>query len=222
MNVLMSQINPHFLYNTLESIVWKAQIAGEAEIGEMAAALGDIYRISVNQGNPLVLIADELRHINAYAYIQKIRYKNNFNFEYFVEDDELLRLYTIKMLLQPMVENSIIHGINTGNKPLNVRVEIKKQGEDILFSIIDNGTGVDEESIKTLLEEINSTDVLKTINLHTPHKKYRGIGIHNTNDRIKLYFGDDYGLKIESNLGQGTRIDILIPRIEGITEVLNR
>ncbi|HEX2924649.1 MAG TPA: sensor histidine kinase [Ruminiclostridium sp.] len=216
MNVLMSQINPHFLYNTLESIVWKSQIAGETEIGEMAAALGDIYRISVNKGNPLVSISDEIKHVKAYSYIQKIRYKDNFNFEYWVEDEELLKLYTIKMLLQPMVENSIVHGLNPLSHSLEVRVEVKRRGGDIELLIRDNGRGLEEESISSLMDELRSSNVLKTIEIHTQQKRYRGIGLRNTNERIKLYFGDEYGLKIESEPEAGTCIRIIIPTIKDI------
>jgi two-component system sensor histidine kinase YesM len=214
MNVLMGQINPHFLYNTLESIVWKAQLIGETQISEMAASLGRLYRLSVNKGTLQVKVSEELEHVKAYTDIQKLRYKNKFDCEFIVEDKSLLDYLTLKMILQPIVENSIIYCVEKTSMHIKIIVEVRKEEENLVFSVKDNGIGMTTEEVIKLRQKIENYTIQKPGSTDKKPRHYKGIGLKNIDERIKLYFGKQYGISIESQKNIGTTVSVTVPIIK--------
>ncbi len=197
LNALQAQINPHFLYNTLDSIAWMCEEGRNKEAVTMVNALARLFRISISRGHELITIRKECEHAESYLKIQKYRYKNQFNYEFRVEESCMEYLCN-KITLQPMIENAINHGLDMSEEGLII-IEVKEMGDNIILSVIDDGVGMEPE----LCEEL----------LHRDASDKAGIGIKNVNDRIKIYFGEEYGLTIISELDEGTRIDICIPKI---------
>ena len=197
------QINPHFLYNTLDSIKWVAILQKANNAAEMITYLVRLLRISLNKGREYVSIREEIEHVKCYVEIQKFRYNDKFDIE--VEIDESLMQYRIpKLILQPIIENSIFHGFKQMRQGGKINIKGWSQEKDILFSIIDNGCGV----------EVNSVDRLLDSNLQTNKgERLSGIGLNNVNERIKLIYGEKYGLKIENVDTGGTKVDVLLPRL---------
>ena len=214
MNVLMGQINPHFLYNTLESIVWKAQMIGETQISEMAASLGRLYRLSVNKGVLYVKVSEELEHVKAYVDIQKFRYKDKFDCGILVKDKSLLDDLTLKMMLQPIVENSIVYCVEPTSSFVRIAIEVDKSGNNLVFSVKDDGVGMSRDKVEKLQQKINDFTEEEPKTNGTKPRHHRGIGLKNINERIKLYFGNDYGISIESQKGVGTRVTVTVPVID--------
>lgn len=211
LNVLMGQINPHFLYNTLESIVWKAQAAGESEISQMAYSLGRLYRTSTNSRMLQVKVAEELEYVKTYIEIQKLRYKNRFAYEVFVEDESLPACFTLRMILQPIVENAVSHGVKPTKRKVRILLEVKKIHQNLVFTITDNGAGMTTDELQKIKMKLNSNDAGED---QPPRpKKPSGIGLTNINERIKLYFGEQYGLSIESEKNVGTKVTVNVPLI---------
>ncbi len=191
---LIAQINPHFLYNTLSFIHWRSVKKQDIETGYMVAALAQFYRTTLNKGKALVTIKDELANIKAYIDLQLIMHDASFEIDYKVEES-LLNHHIIHFILQPIVENAIKHGFAEpliGDRLLNISVYLEK-GE-IKMKVEDNGIGMSSEQEQKLLTASSS-----------------GYGVKNVNDRIKLYYGTDYGLDIFSNPGQGTKVKITLP-----------
>lgn len=185
--LLQAQINPHFLYNTLDSIYCQAKLKGEEGIASMVNNLSETFKISLNNGRQKISVAEEIEYIKRYMEIQDVRYEGRF--ELMVEiDDELLDLHIIKLILQPFVENSMYHGLEL--KPGQGFIEIKgeRMENDLYFTVTDNGIG-----------------------MKNPNDIYSGFGIRNVVDRIKLFYGNDYGINVTSKYGMGTKIDIHIP-----------
>lgn len=200
LNVLQSQINPHFLYNTLDSIVW--MIENEKYDGAivMVTALARLFRISLSKGKNIITLRDELEHAKNYLTIQNIRYKNKF--DYYIEAEEsILDLACIKLIIQPLIENAIYHGMEFMYGDGEILVKAYTNNETLYIDIIDNGLGMPEEAVNKLLSNDNYS------------KKGSGIGLKNVNERIKLYFGEIYGLEIFSEPDEGTTIRIRIPKI---------
>lgn len=198
LNALQSQINPHFLYNTLDSIAWMCEEHRSEEAVEMVSSLAKLFRISISRGHELITLDNELKHAESYLKIQKYRYKSQFSY-YFNIDEECLSYLCNKITLQPIIENAIYHGLDMVDEGI-ITIEVGRQDEDILIRIIDNGVGMTKEQCNEILQRDTSD---KT-----------GIGIKNVNDRIKIYFGDQYGVTIKSELDVGTEISILIPKIQ--------
>lgn len=204
--VLQSQINPHFLYNTLQIIGGKAILNGDYEINSMCRALSDIFRYSIGGINNEATIEDEVKHVNNYMYIQKIRYGDSLNFNVEI-DENVKQCDIIRLILQPVIENCIIHGIDKhclDNQ--NIWVSIRKKLHVILIEIRDNGPGINPHKLNEIKSSLN----------FKPFEHYSGlgkknIGIRNVNSRIKLYYGEKYGLKINSEKGKGTKVTIIIP-----------
>lgn len=213
LNVLMGQINPHFLYNTLESIIWKAQLAGEAEICDMAASLGNLYRISINRGSLLVRVSEELEHVKAYIDIQKLRYKERIQFDINIDDDSILEYYTLKMILQPIVENALAYGVEMTGDVGKIIISVKANSDTMTFSVSDNGIGMMPEELEKLRQKIAYPPLQQQENTDENMKRHKGIGLRNINERIKLYFGEKYGLSVESVKGAGTVISVSVPVI---------
>lgn len=197
MNVLQSQINPHFLYNTLESILWMSERGNNEEATQMVSALGKLLRISLSKGKQQIPIRQELEHAKNYLTIQKIRYKNQFTYSFDV-DETLLDFQTIKIIIQPFLENSLYHGIDRMVDEGHIQVKLSDAAENILIQIIDDGMGMSEE----VLEEIRMKN----------NSDHLGIGIRNVHQRLQVYFGKEYGVNIESELDEGTTVNIIIPK----------
>ncbi|SFM24444.1 two-component system, sensor histidine kinase YesM [Gracilibacillus orientalis] len=201
---MQAQINPHFLYNTLDTIVWLAETEEHESVIELTKALSQYSRISLNKGKDWITIADEMSHIDSYLYIQKTRYEDILDVAVDV-DQELYRYHILKLLLQPIVENAIYHGIKNKRGMGFLRINGSLEGEDrIHFEVIDNGIGMGEARLQKLRNHLISGEVV-------PDSK-NGFGLINVQQRIQLYYGKEYGLKINSWKGSGTRITITIPK----------
>ncbi len=209
LRALQAQINPHFLYNTLDSIIWMAEMKKSAEVVKMTSALSKLFRISISKGKELIPIKDEISHVESYLVIQKMRYRDKFDYSFSI-DKNILNLFTLKIILQPLVENSIYHGTKEIEHTIHIEIEGKQRGNIVVFTITDNGRGIEPEELQLL----NSSE--------TPEKiqklKYHGVGIKNVNERIKLYFGEEYGLTFKSKPGEGAIVTIKIPAIQSIPE----
>jgi two-component system sensor histidine kinase YesM len=201
LKVLQAQINPHFLYNTLDSIIWMAEGKKSEEVVLMVAALARLFRLSISKEQEMIPIANEIEHIKSYLTIQKMRYKDKLDFEIDV-DKQILSNKVFKIILQPLVENSIYHGIKNNAGVGIVRITGRIVDERILLQVIDNGIGMTAESIRHMFEKTENSG------------GGSGIGVSNVNQRIRLHFGEQYGITFESELGQGTTANIWLPILE--------
>jgi two-component system sensor histidine kinase YesM len=201
LKALQAQINPHFLYNTLDSIIWMAEVKKAGEVVLMVSSLAKLFRLSLSKGDEIIPIRNEIEHIKSYLTIQKMRYKDKLDFEIEVEDS-ILSYKTIKIILQPLVENSIYHGIKNKDRAGLVRITGSRVGDKIVLSVIDNGIGMAPETLEALLQKPVSSE------------QGSGMGVNNVNQRIKLYYGEEYGLQYESEPDQGTTVHIWLPMRE--------
>ena len=197
LNALQAQINPHFLYNTLDSIAWMCEEERNKEAVVMVNALAKLFRISISKGHELITIQKECEHAESYLKIQKYRYKNQFTYEFHVQEGCKEYLCN-KITLQPIIENAIYHGLDMVDEG-KIIIEVVERDGDIVMSVSDNGVGMPPEQCREIL--------------HRDANDKTGIGIKNVNDRIKIYFGEDYGLNIQSELDVGTKVEISIPKI---------
>lgn len=199
LDALQSQINPHFLYNTLDSIVWMVESERYGEAISMVTALANLFRISLSQGKTIITIEEEFQHAKNYISIQKVRYKNKFEVTFSLE--EKLKTYpTIKLIIQPILENAIYYGMEAMDGDGEITVSGYERDGEIYIDVTDNGIGMPPEQVETLLKE----GVQK-------RKRGSGIGLQNVDQRIRLYFGESYGLHIESEPDEGTRVTIHLP-----------
>lgn len=201
LDALQSQINPHFLYNTLESITWMIEGRKNDEAVFMISQLAKLFRISLSKGRTVISVKDELQHAQSYMNIQKIRYKNTFSVVFDV-DESLYSYSTVKLILQPILENAINYGVSSMDDSGEIRVAGKVKGEKLILSVIDNGIGMTEEQVHLLLTDNERA-----------HKHGSGVGLINVNNRIQLLFGKEYGLSIESEPDEGTTVTISMPAI---------
>ncbi|WP_070000665.1 cache domain-containing sensor histidine kinase [Cellulosilyticum sp. I15G10I2] len=199
LEALQSQINPHFLYNTLDSIIWLAESDKIEEAIMMITALSRFFRIGISSGRNIITVREELEHARNYLAIQKIRYKNKFEFN-IKTDEEALNAKTLKLILQPLIENALYHGIEYILEKGEINISVKVDADKLIYEISDNGIGMSEE---TRLKLFDKEQEIKT--------KGSGVGVKNVNERIKLYYGQDYGMQVESKLEEGTTIYIKIP-----------
>ena len=202
LDVLQSQINPHFLYNTLDSITWMIEGEKNEEAAFMITQLAKLFRISLSKGHTIISIRDELQHAQSYMNIQKIRYKNKFEVVFDI-DPEILDHCVVKLVLQPILENAINYGIREMDGCGIINICGKKVDDRIILSVSDNGMGIPDDEIGFLLKDTNRI-----------RKRGSGVGLVNVNNRIKILFGGQYGLYIESELDEGTTVYINIPAIE--------
>ena len=199
LKALRSQINPHFLYNTLDSIIWMAEGGKNKEVVRMTSALARLLRQSISNDNERIPLQKEVDYAGSYLTIQKMRYKDKLEYEIEVDED-IKKEEIINLILQPLVENAIYHGIKyKGSKGL---IKIVGYGEDdkIILKVIDNGIGMDEAALKGIFDKSKESE------------GKNGVGVYNVQTRICLYYGAEYGLCFESVLGQGTTATITIPR----------
>ncbi len=198
LNALQAQINPHFLYNTLDSIAWMCEEDRTKEAVEMVNALARLFRISTSRGHELITLEKEVEHAKSYLKIQNYRYKNQFAYEFDVEESCLSYLCN-KITLQPIIENAIYHGIDRMVDEGYIKICIREEEMAIRMTVTDNGVGMSEEQCQEIL--------------HREAGDRTGIGIKNVNDRIRIYFGEEYGLHITSELDEGTCVEIRIPKL---------
>lgn len=204
MNVLQAQIKPHFMYNTLDTIRWMAEEHNEDDIVEIIEAFTNLLRISLSKGKEIITVKEELKHIEGYLTIQKIRYEDKLNYK--IEFDENILHYKLtKLILQPLIENSIYHGIKEKRGVGNIIIIGKVKDEMLYFSVSDNGKGID----KQLLNKINNALLNGEIN-----DNKIGYGIFNVNERIQIMYGKKYGLTYKSIYGEGTIVEVRHPIIQ--------
>ena len=203
LRALQSQINPHFLYNTLDSIIWMAEGKKNEEVVLMTASLARLLRQSISNEDEVVPIANEVEYARGYLTIQKMRYKDKLEFQIEV-DSSILYIPLIKLVLQPIIENAIYHGLKyKESKGLLIVKGFMKDGNAVL-QVIDDGVGMDEETLAHIYDK-------HKVNYHS-----NGVGVYNVQKRLKLYYGEDYGITYTSELGKGTTATITIPgRQEG-------
>ncbi|MCK5735737.1 MAG: histidine kinase, partial [Spirochaetaceae bacterium] len=200
MNALQAQINPHFLHNTLETIRYMIKLNDE-RAPEMIRLLAELFRISLGSDSNTTTIRRELEHIDLYMSLQSLRYGGRFTLVKEVDSD-ILNLYTIRFILQPLVENCIHHGFEPMEGPGTVKISGIKEGERITILVEDNGVGMDSKT-------------LKDVNSHLSEKATGGhIGLKNVHDRIHLHFGESYGMKVEQVASGGTRVILELPALE--------
>ena len=201
MDALQSQINPHFLYNTLESITWMVEANRNTDAVFMISELAKLLRISLSKGRTVIRIADEIQHSTSYMNIQKVRYKERFATE-FIIDEEINDYCTVKLIVQPILENAIYYGVGNMDEDDGGKITVRgeKNGNDI--SVEDNGMGMSEDVVRNILVDNNKVP-----------KHGSGVGVINVHSRIKLMFGSEYGLKVYSEPDEGTKVVIHIPAI---------
>ena len=212
LTALQSQINPHFLYNTLDSIRGQALMDDNYEIARMVEALGAFFRYSISRTGSLVTLRDELANINNYMLIQSYRFNNRFSIEIIIDDeDEAAYDFLIpKLIIQPVVENAIFHGLEEKLEGGKVSIEIIVTEKNLIIIISDNGKGIESERLKALNKRIQFSS-LQSDDDSIRHHRNTGIALPNIHKRIQLLFGEDYGVNIYSTAGQGTNVEITIP-----------
>ncbi len=202
LDALQAQINPHFLYNTLDSIVWMIEEGGKQKDAVfMITELASLFRLSLSKGNTIIPISDEIKHGMNYMNIQAVRFKNRFTVSFDIEE-EINQYCTVKLIVQPILENAIYYGVKNMDEDGHIIVKGWKGSEDIYITIEDNGFGIPEDYLNVILSD-------------TDHKKAHGsgVGLINVHKRIQLRFGENYGIQIESELDVGTKVTIHIPAV---------
>jgi two-component system sensor histidine kinase YesM len=199
--LLQSQINPHFLYNTLDAIVWLAEAGEQKKVVSMVGSLSDFFRISLNQGQDILDVKEELQHVRSYLEIQQMRYQDILQYEICVPE-ELNHCQIPKITLQPLVENALYHGIKNKRGKGMIRIEGELDGEDCILLITDNGKGMTPERLEQVRKGIRNRKARET-DIY---------GLYNVNERIRLNFGENYGITITSTYGEGTCVTVRLPQ----------
>ena len=202
LKVLQSQINPHFLYNTLDSIIWMAEWGKNQEVVKMTSSLARRLRRSMSNEQEVVTIEEEIDYTEAYLTIQKMRYQDKLEYEIEAEPD-IRKEETVKLVLQPVVENAIYHGIKYKDGKGLIQIRGFREGGDIILQVEDDGRGMDQDTLEHIFEK------------HVRDTKSNGVGLQNVHERIRLYYGAAYGLSFESEPGKGTVVTIRLPGGKG-------
>ncbi|MFW6313473.1 MAG: sensor histidine kinase, partial [Spirochaetota bacterium] len=207
---LQNQITPHFLYNTLDSVIWMAEGRQHENVVTTVSALARLLRLSVSRGDELISIHDEIEHIRSYLTIQKLRYRDRLDFSIDV-DETVMRLRTPKVILQPLVENAIYHGIKNKEGGGRVSISAGLRSDEVVLSVTDDGVGMSPERMRNALEP---TDEGTSADAHLEGNGRRTrVGLRNVHERIQLYIGEEFGLAFRSNNGSGTVVDVRLPVI---------
>lgn len=205
LKVLQTQINPHFLYNTLDTLQWKALEHDAVEVADIINSLSSFFRISLSKGKEIITLNEEVEHVYHYLFIQQMRYQKLLDFDLQLAED--LKDYPIiKLILQPVVENAIYHGIKPKNEKGLIEVRITHDEKNINLVITDNGAGMSQERLQALNSNMNS------------EKNHLGYGLYNVNERIRLFYGEQFGVVAASELNQGTTVTLTIPYHQENTE----
>lgn len=201
MKLLQAQINPHFLYNTLDTIVWLAEEKKTQEVVSIVTYLSDFFHTTLSKGKDFITIQEEKLHVDSYMKIQKFRYNDVMDYE--IHIDEEIYPYTIpKLMLQPLAENALLHGVRNKRGGGHIYITGRKEDNRIIFQVIDDGRGMKPEELAKLKHGIASNNIKTTDN--------SGFGIVNVNQRIQNYYGTEYGISYESEFGKGTTATIII------------
>jgi two-component system sensor histidine kinase YesM len=204
--IMHAQINPHFLYNTMYSIKGLCDMGLNKDASQMISALASFFRIGISKGREIISIHEEMEHIQHYLFIQEMRYGDDFTYEIEI-DKEILPYNIIKLSLQPLIENAIYHGVKQKRGQGKITIRGFLAGDTIHLVVSDNGNGIEPQKLKDILLEIEAS--------YQEKKQYLGIGLKSVNERIKIHFGNEYGLTITSELGKGTVVSITIPKTKG-------
>lgn len=202
LEVLQSQINPHFLYNTLDSVIWMTEAGRYDEAIQMVTSLARLFRIALSRGRSFIPLADELEHARHYMTIQQIRYQDRFTASVRAEEGTE-GLYTLKLIVQPLLENAIYHGMAGCEEDGRITVTAKREGGDLVIDVSDNGVGMPPEVVERLLDESQPQT----------RSSGSGIGVRNVHRRIRLTFGEGYGLEVFSEPDEGTTVRIRLPAL---------
>jgi two-component system sensor histidine kinase YesM len=204
--IMHAQINPHFLYNTMYSIKGLCDMGLNKDASQMISALASFFRIGISKGRDIISIHDEMEHIQHYLFIQEMRYGDDFSYEIEI-DKESISYNIIKLSLQPLIENAIYHGVKQKRGQGKITIRGYQVKDIIHLEVADNGNGIEPQKLKDILLEIETSNQEK--------KKYIGIGLQSVNERIKIHYGNQYGLTIASEPGNGTVVSIKIPKTKG-------
>lgn len=209
LKALQAQINPHFLYNTLDTIVWMAEANKTDQVIKLVRALSSFFRIALSRGKDWISIRQEIEHVRSYLYIQKIRYRDILDYEIDI-DESILDGTILKLTLQPLVENALYHGIKHKRNGGIITVRARRGGSDlVLLEVQDDGVGCTPYKLGKIHEQLDEeSDVVS--------RTEEGFGLTNVNKRIKLYYGKQYGLSVESRYQEGTKITVAIPLRENL------
>ncbi len=203
LKVMQAQINPHFLYNTLDTIVWMAEANNMKQVIEIVRALSNFFRITLSRGKDWISVQDEVEHAKSYLIIQKIRYRDILNFSFDI-GEEMFSHAILKLTLQPIIENALYHGIKNKRSGGILQVKGYKDEDRLIFEVMDDGMGMTKERLSEIQTELNVDSI-------EPVQKESGFGLNNVHSRIKLYYGKQYGISIESKYKEGTKVTICIP-----------
>lgn len=216
LRTLQAQINPHFLYNTLDSIIWMAEAGKREQVIGLVKALSGFFRISLSKGKDWITVREELEHVRNYLVIQQIRYRDILDFA-IEADPEALHHRMLKMTIQPLVENAIYHGIKNkrGKGTIFVACSLQEGGQTLAVRVEDNGVGMSGEQLERLRERIAGHGQETPGGGRDGLDREGGFGLHNVNQRVRLYYGAEYGLTIASEEGAGTAVTVRIPIIPG-------
>jgi two-component system sensor histidine kinase YesM len=210
LKALQAQINPHFLFNTLENINWMAQLNGVTEISDTVTALAKLMEASIGKGDKLIPISEELEYIDNYIAILKYRFLDRFVVEKNIAE-ESLHILIPRLLIQPLIENSISHGLEMIRRQGKITINTYVKEDEVIIEVLDNGIGMSDGELKELISSIDE----KIDGSSTKS----GIGLSNVNKRIKLFYGEQYGVRVESSLNEYTKVTVRIPdkalRVEG-------
>lgn len=201
MKSLQEQIKPHFLYNTLDTISWMARDYDAEDIVRLVDALTNMFRIGLSHGKDIITVKEEITHVSNYLYIQKIRYKDKLNYVIHV-DESLYAVEVPKLILQPLVENAIYHGVKAKRGGGTITITGVPEGENLVFTVQDNGAGMPQEKVEELNRRMSERSVLD---------EQKSFGLFYIRERIQLCYGTGYGVHVESTLGEGTRVTITLP-----------
>lgn len=201
MRALQAQIAPHFLYNTLDAIIWLAESRKASEVIQVTRALSNFFRISLSDGQDWITLRQEVEHLQGYMTIQKVRYRDILDYDIHV-DESLYGLHILKLVIQPLVENAIYHGIKNRRGGGRLSITVERQGDSLLVRVHDNGAGMPYQRLEMVQQAFEGSG---------PPDNETGYGLYSVDKRIKLYYNQPEGLKVSSVQGEGTTIEFRVP-----------
>lgn len=203
LSTMQAQINPHFLYNSLDSTIWLLKSNQVPKALEMLQALSTLFRVALSKGRSTIPLSRELQHVSSYLMIQHLRYSQKFDYTISAQED-ILDCEIVKVLIQPLVENAIYHGIREDRR-IKIEIRVWSRDDTVFIRVSDDGMGIPEEVLAVLREQME----------HPYELPAQGYGLHNANARVKVYYGKEYGLSIQSVYGQGTQVTVQLPKRKG-------